>query len=35
MKKVALLGTIVTMEGFYKDRLIEKYGIDVIITSLT
>jgi len=34
MKKVALLGTIVTMEGFYKDRLIEKYGIDVIIPPL-
>ncbi len=32
MKKVGLLGTKFTMEeAFYKDRLAEKYGLDVII----
>ncbi|WDU59877.1 aspartate/glutamate racemase family protein [Pseudemcibacter aquimaris] len=31
IKKVGLLGTAFTMEkAFYKDRLIEKHGIDVI-----
>lgn len=33
-KKVGLLGTAFTMEqGFYKDRLSEKYGIDVLIPN--
>lgn len=32
IKKVGLLGTRFTMEqDFYKDRLTEKYGIDVIV----
>ena len=32
LKKVGLIGTKFTMEqGFYKDRIREKYGIDVII----
>jgi len=32
IKKVALLGTGFTMEqGFYKDRLIEQFGLEVLI----
>jgi aspartate racemase len=34
MKKVGLLGTKFTMEeNFYKGRLIEKYGLDVIVPN--
>ncbi|MCY9667668.1 aspartate/glutamate racemase family protein [Paenibacillus alginolyticus] len=34
MKKVALLGTAFTMEqDFYKGRLIEKFGLDVIVPN--
>lgn len=34
LKKVGLLGTRFTMEqDFYKDRIYEKYGIEVIIPS--
>lgn len=34
LKKVGLLGTAFTMEqGFYKARLIEQYGLDVIIPN--
>jgi aspartate racemase len=34
LRKVGLLGTKFTMEeGFYKDRLTEKYGLDVIIPN--
>ncbi|WP_245611625.1 aspartate/glutamate racemase family protein [Methanolacinia paynteri] len=36
LSKVGLLGTKYTMEeGFYKDRLMEKYGIEVIIPNET
>lgn len=36
IKKVALLGTAFTMEQeFYKGRLIEKFGLDVIIPNET
>lgn len=36
IKKVALLGTTFTMEQeFYKGRLIEKFGLDVIIPNET
>jgi len=32
IKKIGLLGTRFTMEqGFYKDRLIKEYGLDVVI----
>lgn len=35
LQKVALLGTKFTMEkGFYKKRLNQKYGIDVIVPEL-
>ena len=34
LRKVGLLGTKFTMEeGFYKDRLTEKYGLEVIIPN--
>lgn len=34
IKKVALLGTAFTMEqNFYKGRLIEKYGLEVIVPN--
>lgn len=34
MKKVALLGTAFTMEqDFYKGRLIDKFGLDVIVPN--
>jgi aspartate racemase len=34
VKKVGLLGTKFTMEGdFYKDRLIQKHGLEVIIPT--
>ena len=34
IKKIALLGTRFTMaENFYKGRLVDKYGLDVIIPS--
>ncbi|UCE57070.1 MAG: aspartate/glutamate racemase family protein, partial [Desulfobacterales bacterium] len=34
IKKIALLGTRFTMlEDFYKGRLVDKYGLDVIIPS--
>jgi aspartate racemase len=34
IKKVGLLGTRFTMEqDFYKGRLVEKYGIDVIVPN--
>jgi aspartate racemase len=34
IKKVALLGTAFTMEqDFYKGRLIEKFGLDVIVPN--
>lgn len=34
MKKVALLGTAYTMEqSFYKDRLVEKFGLEVIVPN--
>ena len=36
IKKVGLLGTRFTMEqDFYKGRLVEKYGIDVIVPNET
>ncbi|MCP4023718.1 MAG: aspartate/glutamate racemase family protein [Desulfobacteraceae bacterium] len=32
IKKIGLLGTAFTMEqGFYKDRLTDKYGLDVVV----
>ena len=32
LKRVALLGTAITMEeGFYKDRLRDKFGLDVLV----
>jgi aspartate racemase len=35
LQKVALLGTKFTMEkGFYKKRLSQKYGIDVVVPEL-
>ncbi|AMG01067.1 aspartate/glutamate racemase family protein [Vibrio harveyi] len=34
IKKVGLLGTRFTMEqGFYKQRLIDKFGVDVVVPS--
>jgi aspartate racemase len=34
MARVGLLGTRFTMEGdFYKGRLVQKYGIDVVIPT--
>ncbi|QXX84463.1 aspartate/glutamate racemase family protein [Providencia sp. R33] len=34
LKKIGLLGTAFTMEqSFYKDRLVEQYGLDVLIPN--